>query len=46
MDRRAAKDLMKTNQAVNFGEELTALICWSCNAANSPCQVSPGAAAT
>lgn len=30
------------NQAVNFCDALTALMCWRCNAAKSPCQVSPG----
>jgi hypothetical protein len=45
-NNRAVKRLDKTDHAVSFCEELTAFICWRCNAANSPCQVSPGALAT
>lgn len=45
--KRNQDDPNEPNQAVSFceEEEETAFICCRCNAANNPCQVSPGAPA-
>ena len=44
-DWRLIKRSDRKNHAVSFWE-VAAFICWRCNAAKRPCQVSPGASAT
>lgn len=45
-NRSSQQFARKKNQAASFGEELTALRCLRCNAANKPCHVSPDPPAT